>query len=265
MAQPPAGFVKDPNSPDWWLDPAGDPQANATWWQQPPSGFEYDERNPGWAFRGGDPQDALNWWRTSSIVDPPGLVKGIDVASYQPTDLSGLIAKAGAGHVVVRMYQSTSEGARLQEHSRQQVASVLANGCSVGGYCWLYAAGDPARQVQESLDLAASIGIVLPVLWLDIEKYTDGSCPNADQVMAALNYGRSLGQRMGVYTGLYIWRAQLGGVDFSGELLWAAAYNGIPDLSTPSYGGMTVVGHQYNDVAGDGSSLDVDVFDPSVT
>jgi putative chitinase len=70
---PPPGFEKDPNSADWYFDPAGDPNSKATWWQMPPAGFVPDPVNPGWYY---DPSkdiahDPTAWWHDNTIIDDP--------------------------------------------------------------------------------------------------------------------------------------------------------------------------------------------------
>jgi hypothetical protein len=71
---PPQGFVKDPESPDWWFDPKGDPAAKTTWWQMPPEGFVPDPENPGWYFNPGKDivKDPTAWWHDNTVIDDPG-------------------------------------------------------------------------------------------------------------------------------------------------------------------------------------------------
>lgn len=177
-----------------------------------------------------------------------GLVHAIDVASYQPADLSDLIRRMGAQHVVVKLYQTVeSIGGRTTgaEHSRAQIASARANGCTVGGYCWGYASRDPAESVWDAVGLARSCGVELPALWLDIEPYpSDNSLPNAAWIAAALAECDALGVRGGIYSGRYVWD-RLGHPQFPGVPLWTAHYNNRADLEVPSYGAMQLVGHQY--------------------
>lgn len=266
MAQPPNGFIRDPNSADWWMnpDPAMDVNNIANWWRMPPDGFEYDPNNPGWAFRtGGDPQNQADWWQAVPDV-PTGPVQAIDVASYQPTDLGPLIAATGSKHVVVRLYQWTVEGVNLRAHSKAQIASAQANGCSIGGYLWLYSTAPIGQQVDEALGLATDCGVTIPVLWLDIESYTDGSMPTAVQVAQAVEEAAKRGQRAGIYTGAGFWQRLGNPGGFETVPLWSANYDGKPSLDTPSYGGMRVYGHQYSDRGPNGENVDCDVFDPSV-
>jgi hypothetical protein len=267
MANPPAGYVKDPNTIDWWFDPNGDPGQQSSWWQCPPDGFEYDPANPHWALRTiGDAGNPGDWWHDATITDTPSgtLVPGIDVSSAQPTDLSALIARTGARHVCVKLYQRVELGGRGAAISKAQLTSAIQNGCSVSGYWWQYRDVPIEQQVQDALAIPAQMGIALPIVYSDAETYTDGTCPSGEQVKYGLGYVRDQGQRSALYTGLYVWRDHLGQIDLTGELLYSANYNGLPTLeSSPGYGGMTVIAHQYADRDAQGP-IDCDVFDASV-
>lgn len=70
---PPPGYVKDPNTPDWWYDPNADPAQQSSWWQSPPAGFLPDPNSPGWYY---DPmkdvaRDQSAWWHDNTIIDDP--------------------------------------------------------------------------------------------------------------------------------------------------------------------------------------------------
>ena len=200
-----------------------------------------------------------------------GLVHAIDVASYQPTDLSDLIHRMGAKHVVVKLYQTVERiGDRVvaADHSRAQIASARDNGCTVGGYIWGYSERDPATSVREGVNLANSAGVGLKVLWLDIEEYLDGSLPGPAWIREAVAECRRLGLGIAingreyhgaVYSGEHVWR-KLSGLVLPDTMLWSANYNNRADLDVPRYGGMTLVGHQYTS-----SPCDRNVFLPEVT
>lgn len=249
-------YVADPNNPGWFLKSGADPTVKSAW-AQPPDGFLPDPNNYGWFLRsGGDPGDQSNWWQATC--------RGIDVASYQPTDLTALIAKAEAAHVVIRMYQASVEGASLQAHSRAQVESARANGCSVSTpYLWLYANVDPTQQVNEALDLAQSCGITPTLLFLDIEPYTDGSLPGTSMIQAALDACNARGIRGAIYSGAWVW-PRLGNPSFPGVPLWYAVYDGVAALDQQPFGGMVLVGKQFSDKLPSGEAIDLDVFDGSV-
>ena len=161
--------------------------------------------------------------------------------------MTQLVQQTGAKHVVVKLYQRV-EGVTNIAHARSQIASAKSLGCSVGGYVWLYASVDIEQQINDALSLLEPT-----VLWLDIEKYTDGSMPNEQQIRQAIEYVDRLGKVAGVYSGQYIWQ-ELGNPSFPGVPLWSANYNNMHDLtSVPSYGDMTLVGHQYTNTPCDRS------------
>lgn len=246
------------NDKNWTKTPGGDP----------PAGYAPDPGWPGWyLLQGSDAADKNSWWYDGAATPSAGLVlaQGIDTASYQPSDLTALIQQWGVRHAAVRMYQRSVEGAALQAISRAQVASCVANSVTVSTpYYWQYASAPPDRQVNESLELAGECGITVKIHWVDIEKYTDGSIPSAQQVYDGLNVCAQLGVRGGIYTGYYIWRDLLQSATFAGVPLWFASYDHIPLFNVEPFGGMVLVAKQYDDKAPDGSSLDMDVFDASM-
>lgn len=190
------------------------------------------------------------------------LIKAIDVASYQPADLTDLIQTYQAQHVIVRLYLP---GERIsQDHSKAQIRSALENGCSVGGYFWCYSSFDPKESVRQAIVLAKGEGIDLRVLWHDCEPYygANGAIidpgPDAEWLRESGQVCDELGIKKGIYTGRYYWRDRIGnGEDFSDWWLWAADYNRMPNLdSVPPFSGFTrTVGHQYTS-----SGVDRSVF-----
>jgi GH25 family lysozyme M1 (1,4-beta-N-acetylmuramidase) len=168
-----------------------------------------------------------------------GLVEGIDVASYQDTDLSYLIdtLEPRPQHVIVRLYQEIESPP--QSHSVEQIESARDCGCTVGAYVWLYASTDGAASVNSALDLADRCGLVVPVLWLDCETYTDGSYPSTSNIQRAANACIGRGVTPGIYTGEWFWRDYLSDTQMFAHLpLWHAAYGAKPTELTPvDYGG----------------------------
>ena len=133
----------------------------------------------------------------------PTLVRGIDVSSHQSSDLGTLIRTHGPKHVVVRLY--LPEENPLQDHTRAQIASARAAGCTVGGYVWCYQDLDPRKTVRDAVTLARSVHLMLPVLWLDCETYKNSSGvtesgPDAAWLRAAIDECRQLGVKPGIYT-----------------------------------------------------------------
>lgn len=185
------------------------------------------------------------------------------MSSSQPHDLGPLIAAYQPEHVVVKLGLPI-ENAAARDASAPQIQSALKAGCSVAGYLWLYASADPARSVRDALGVwkSATDGQHdLPMLWVDWEPYTDGTCPTPGQVLDALHAAELVGQRCGVYTGRWVWQAH-GDPTFAATLgarpLWDAAYDGVDQLEPFSpYGGWTArAGHQWTS-----KPVDQSVFD----
>lgn len=187
-------------------------------------------------------------------------MSAIDVSNHQAADLSAYLDEYHPAHVVVKLYQ-TIEVRGGRAHAKQQLASAREHGCTVGGYLWLYASVAPRRQVEDALSLAAEAGVILPVLWLDVEPYTDDSLPSVEQITQAVEVAQALGARPGIYTGAWVWPRLGNPTRFAKLPLWTADYNGRADLDVPLYGGWEFAsGHQYR-----GDPLDLNVFLASVT
>lgn len=196
-------------------------------------------------------------------TSPVDLVESIDVSNHQERDLTHYIEMANATHVVVKLYQ-TIESAGGRAHAKAQIDSARLNGCTVGGYVWLYRSVDPVRQVRDALLLAEESNLPLPILWIDVEPYTDNSIPTVAQINTALAECEVQGVRGGIYSARWAWDI-LGNPSFPGVPLWIAEWDSVPELNVPPIGDMTLVGKQYTSTALDGSGLDRNVFLPEFT
>lgn len=193
---------------------------------------------------------------------PPtgSLVKAIDVSNFQDADLTTLIAQYTPDHVIVRIPQRF-EPTWFQGRAQAQLQSALAQGKTVGAYCWLYRDENIADQIQFPIGLLRSWQITVPYLWPDIEYYkTPDNIPSAEQIKEAVHVSQQEGVRPGIYTSKYMW--SLIGTPTDPELsalpLWNAQYNEVATLDMEPYGGWTTcVGHQYSTTGG----IDQDVFD----
>jgi hypothetical protein len=181
------------------------------------------------------------------------LLSAIDVASFQPRDLSGIIAQYQPRHVIVHLYHDQERPPWA--HSAEQVASTLANGCTVGGYQFLYPGTDMVRAVNSVADRCASIGLVLPILWHDVESY-EGRDITPWDLHRTVDHCVALGIPSGVYTSREMWRRIGNPSGFEHLPAWIADYNGYPDLDViPPPNLPNVVAHQYR-----GDPLDLDVI-----
>lgn len=260
-------YIADPSNPGWLRDENADAALESSW-VKIPDGYVADPNSPGWWYDPqGDPAQQSTWWHDPSIQDAPaqptGILRAVDVASYQSADLTGYIQRYSLDMVVVRLYQRTIEGPALQAKSRAQIASGKAAGVILSvPYLWLYSgATAPAdRQIGEALDLAASCGLGVRALALDVEPYTDGSLPKAGQIGAALDVCTAQGVTPLIYSGKWVFD-QLGNPSFPGVAAWWASYDGVAALDVAVPGGMVLVGKQYADRSPTGESLDMDIFD----
>ncbi len=180
-----------------------------------------------------------------------GRVKCIDVSSNQGvTDLSGLIATHQPEHVIVKLYQEV-EAPTFEDWSLPQIHSALANGCTAGGYLWLYAGIDVHKQVTDVLQSCTRYNITLPCLWIDCETY-EGEGPTLEEILEACAWTEQQGMRVGIYTGDWYWRDILGIAPnqegpWAKYPCWFASYNHVDDFNIHSqyWPDLMIVGHQY--------------------
>lgn len=189
---------------------------------------------------------------------PAGLQEAIDVASYQPRDLTALINSCHPRptHVVVHLYMGEPYESVDQDHTREQIYSAQACGCSVGGYLFCYPGNDPRESVKRALGVAESAGgFVPPVLWLDVEQSQWGMV-NSTWIAHAVDQSQELGVTPGIYTARGMWEQIGNPTQFAALPLWDAWWNAKHDLAMIPYGGWTSAsGHQYQ-----GDPLDKSVF-----
>jgi hypothetical protein len=201
----------------------------------------------------------------------PTFVRGIDVSSHQSRDLNTLITAHRPAHVVVKLYLPVESIPK--EHSLAQIASARAEGCTVGGYVWCYGEEDPRTTVRDTVGLARSAGVELPILWLDCETYKEDGVvvdagPDAAWLREAIDECRKLGVKPGIYTGRWWWHEHLDNTREFAELpLWAAEYDDNPDVDDVTlFGGWTrASGKQYAEKLPSGGRLDQNVFRDEVT
>ncbi len=161
--------------------------------------------------------------------------KAMDVSSYQPRNLSALIATHKPQHVIPKLYLPIENVS--QEHSRAQIRSAWANGCTVGGYVWCYGSADPYATIDSVVTLCASVDLILPLLWLDCETYADDPGPNADWLSRAVDHAeRDYGMTCGIYTGLWWINGHFPGgqaefSNFARLPIWLSDYDGNPDIN----------------------------------
>jgi GH25 family lysozyme M1 (1,4-beta-N-acetylmuramidase) len=184
------------------------------------------------------------------------ILKAMDVSSHQPRDLTQLIATHRPQHVIVK--GSREIESPPQSHSLDQIQSAWNNGCSAGMYCWCYRSASPYTTIDDIIGLCASIGLELPLLWLDCETYVENGIivdegPNADWLAKAVEYSETkYGMKCGIYTGIW-WIDQHfpGGqgefAQFNRLPIWLSDYDGVQDINlvTLPIGWAQVAAKQY--------------------
>ncbi len=191
---------------------------------------------------------------------------GIDVSSSQPRDLTAIIAKHKPSHVIVKGYL-TAENVS-QDHTREQVRSAQAAGCSVGMYAWCYRGVDPARTIDDIIALCASIDLALPLLWLDCEIYEDDPGPDAAWLRKALAKAAEYEMPCGIYTGGWWVKDYFPGSfnafeEFSHLPMWLSQYDQNPDIGVfTSFSGIEKLAAKQwtTKLPGDTYELDRDVI-----
>jgi hypothetical protein len=196
----------------------------------------------------------------------PAIVSAIDVSSHQSRDLRSIIEAHRPTHVVVKLY--LPEESISQDHTRAQIVSARAAGCTVGGYVWCYRDLDPRKTVRDAVTLARSSGVSLPILWLDCETYNVNNevrdpGPDALWLRAAVAEAQALGVRVGLYTAAWWWREFMDNTREFAELpLWLAEFDNKADIEDVNlFGGWTrASGKQWSVKLPGGGELDRDVF-----
>jgi hypothetical protein len=185
------------------------------------------------------------------------ILKAIDVSSHQPRNLTSLIRTHKPSHVIVKGYLPIA--VIDQEHSRAQVRSAWENGCTAGMYVWCYRSASPTATIDSIITLCASIDLVLPLLWLDCETYTDkdgnilDEGPNADWLAKAVHHAETVyGMACGLYTGQWWIDGHFPGKgpefgQFSRLPIWLSDYDNNPDINDvrPPLGWSQVAAKQY--------------------
>ncbi|MFA7248279.1 MAG: GH25 family lysozyme [Dehalococcoidia bacterium] len=150
-----------------------------------------------------------------------------------------------------------------------QIPALLEAGIEVEAYVYLWFGDDPARQVQDARDAIAPWRDRVRRLWIDVE---DESAPldqdtRAERLRVAIEACGTM--PAGIYTAAWYWRPFMGDTRaFSSLPLWAAQYDGGPDVLVAPFGGWTSAAmKQYAaDVSIAGlSRVDLDWFEASPT
>lgn len=194
--------------------------------------------------------------------NPPRVRKGIDVANYQPQDLTTLIAETESEVVVVRLWLPDEQPNIT--YSEAQVRSARDNSCEPIGIVWPYRSDDPTTVAQWAVADALTCGLTNHLMCLDIEPY-QGDEPDSAYLQTLDSALMDLGWEPVYYCSESTWGSMGTWAADRGRKLYAADYNGIADLeSVRLFGGWMrsqVWGHQYAPGMASGINVDLDVFE----
>lgn len=201
------------------------------------------------------------------MTDPN--VHAIDVADYQPRNLGPLIHAYQAKHVVPHLY-IPGEG-KGPQYSKDQINSTRDNGATAGGYVFPYRPTDSVDvYFQNTLDLCASVGLELPVGWVDAEPSTYGPGPDEQWMDSWVERSFSVGMVPGLYCNpdWFKEHPEFHKYGSMGVILWLAFWDGIADVTVgwiPE--GWTQYGGKQWEVSPDTGlgQIDRDVFRPEYT
>lgn len=154
----------------------------------------------------------------------------------------------------------------LHSRARQQIVSVLTEGCTLGMYYWLYKDVPIRQQIDDATEFLRVMNVNVPIYWPDIEPYlTNDNLPTISQIKEAVSIHSEYGQPCGIYTGPWVWSLLRNVADpvLYNRPLWTAEYNHKATLHDVTlYGGwQACVGHQYSA----DNNIDLNVFDKKYT
>lgn len=169
---------------------------------------------------------------------------GVDVASYQPTDLSGY-HKAGASFSVVKLTQGTGY---FNPKDTAQIKSSRALGMETHAYHYAEFGNSVSRAKAEAkffLDRAAKQNISKKrYLFLDWEAgsgnvVTGPKASNTAAIVAFMDACKKEGYKVGLYSGAALMRSAIDTaqvVKRYGTCLWVASYPTMAAVSSADFG-----------------------------
>lgn len=164
---------------------------------------------------------------SSSIVSKKSY--GVDVASYQPTNVS----YTGAKFAIIKLTQGTDY---LNPKADQQIKSAKANGYYVGGYFYANHSGSVTQaraEAKYAVAKAKALGIPSGAVLADDFEQGSGNnvngsaTANTDAVIAAMQVIKEAGYKPLVYSGAYVLRNRMSISRITktfGTCLWVASY-----------------------------------------
>lgn len=168
---------------------------------------------------------------------------GVDVASYQPTDLAAY-HKAGASFAIVKLTEGTNY---LNPKAAKQVASSRANHLYTHAYHYARFGSSVSQAKKEAayfIKAAKKEDISQKrMLWLDWESgsgnvVTGSKAANTAAILAFMDVVKAAGWRPGLYSGASLMRSAIDTkqvVKKFGTCLWVASYPTMAAVSSADF------------------------------
>ena len=168
---------------------------------------------------------------------------GVDVASYQPTDLS-VYHKAGASFAIVKLTEGTDY---VNPKADKQVASSRANHLYTHAYHFARfgsSVGQAKKEAAYFIKEAKKLDISKKrMLWLDWESgsgntVTGPKASNTAAILAFMQAIKAAGWRPGLYSGASLMRTAIDTkqvIKKFGTCLWVASYPTMAAVSTANF------------------------------
>eukprot|EP01032_Pedospumella_encystans_P018681 gene18681-21259_t len=166
---------------------------------------------------------------------------GVDVS--QSTSSSSFSCMKGDGYsfAIVRVYQSNGV---VDANGPTTINNAWAGGMSyVDGYIFpCYSCGNPAKQMDDTVNNLANHNTKYGMLWLDVEGtqyWSSSASNNVNFLQGMVDEGKKRGISLGIYSSASQWNPIMGGsTQFSSLPLWYPHYDNNPSFSDfSSFGG----------------------------
>ena len=178
---------------------------------------------------------------TLAVLGTAAAYKGVDVSQRTYTSNFQCMKSNGASFAIVRVYQSSGH---TDSNGPATIKDAWSGGMShVDGYIFpCYSCGNPAKQMDDTVNALKNAGAKYGMLWIDVEGtqyWSSNSQNNVNFIQAMVDEGNKLGVSLGIYTSASQWNPICGGsTQFSKYPLWYPHYDNNPSFSDfSSFGG----------------------------
>mmetsp|Transcript_22534 Transcript_22534/g.32930 ORF Transcript_22534/g.32930 Transcript_22534/m.32930 type:complete len:211 (+) Transcript_22534:39-671(+) len=169
--------------------------------------------------------------------------QGVDVSQATSKSSFECMVSGGKSFAVVRVYQSSG-------HTDSNGPTTIKNAWNAGmkhvdGYIFpCYSCGNPAKQMDDTVNALKNAGAKYGMLWIDVEGtsyWSSSTSNNVNFIQGMVDEGLKKNVTLGIYTSSSQWNPITGGsTQFKKYPLWYAHYDGVSSFSDfVPFGGWT--------------------------